>query len=481
MNEAEAGLLLPKWAAASLVLLIIFLMLAPWPVTVWSEYGDADAAWDGIVALLWGETGRLPTDSGVFVEERFRSSPLSIWMTGGLLRLGWIVPPAVPWVMNVATALAGLAIPVLLFRTLRRLLGQGPTLLALVLLLSSPVFFRLRCYGLPTLPAFALFVGSLLCFEVAGRSTRPRRWLAGSFLLLVLAVLVKVDVILLGPAFAVIAWYRGSRGPVAWAAWLMPIAAVLCWHLFCQAVAPGAPQTAETFQNWSGKWRLVPAGLIGRANLLNMAMAPGFGTLALTGAALVPTLSRKRFSFLAAVLVCTVPTVLFWGMREMNSSRHNFWIVVPLAILASTALAERLARRPRVCLAALLGVIAVNYLVGPRQENFRLAPARFYAASLHRAEVNRRYHEKYGMMFGDLAGDRICVHSMSEETAHALAVWLAMADRSEVRVVGSRQNDWRVHSWRGGREYRLWMPDRDLPPGERSALEADGWIVRRGG
>lgn len=196
--------------------------LAPLPLTIWNEYGDADAAWDGIVAVLWAQQGGLPTQTGVFIEERFRSSPLSIWLLHELVRTGRLGAARVARVMNVASAAAGLLIPLLAWRLLSRLRGRDEGIIAVLLLLTSPVFFRLRCYGLPTLPAFACFIGAVLCFDLAATRPRGRGTLAGCLVLLCLvllclalfclAVLMKVDVVLLAPALVAIAWF-GGRGP----------------------------------------------------------------------------------------------------------------------------------------------------------------------------------------------------------------------------------------------------------------------------
>ena len=479
MNGVSSSTL-PPWATRLLVVLAVILVLAPLPVTIWNEFGDADAAWDGIVAVLWAQQGHLPTQTGVFVEERFRSSPLSIWLLKEAVRTGRLEPSEVARATNIITAGAGLLLPLLAWRLLRRLRGTDEALVVLLLLLTSPVFFRLRCYGLPTLPACALFVGGLLCFDHAAVRPQAWWWLLASAASLALAVLTKVDVVLLAPAFVGLAWFRKARPSVAWAAWLIPVAAVVAWHLFCRVIAPAAPETGQTLANWSSKWRLVPAGLIDRTNLLNMAMAPGFGTLALAIVAAAWAVTRRQIGLAMAVAACVLPTILFWGMREMNSSRHNFWLVLPLALFAAAGLIGWLRVRPGAVLVALLASLGCNYLVGPWQEDFRLAPANFHVAAIRRARQVRSFDERYEAMFADAAHRRICVHSMREETAHALAVWLQRFDHSEVRVTGKGQNDWKVRSSEDGAESRLWMPDQDQPLNP-AALAADGWTVRRGG
>jgi hypothetical protein len=122
---------------------IVFVALAHLPLVIWSAYGSDDAAWDGIAVMLWAQHDRLPTETGVFVEERFRSSPLPSYVIKRLLVAGIVPYRNVPLLMNVATLLAGVLIPGLLFLLWRPLATSSEAAMGVALLLFAPEFFSL--------------------------------------------------------------------------------------------------------------------------------------------------------------------------------------------------------------------------------------------------------------------------------------------------------------------------------------------------
>jgi hypothetical protein len=285
-----------------------------------------------------------------------------------------------------------------------------------------------------------------------------------------LAVLTKVDVILLSPALLVIALVvplEGGRWKYVVLGLALPIVALMVWHLFCQLVAPEAPQTGETFQRWSHRWGLAPSGLWDRDNLRAMLMAPGVGTvLTLVPVTLVCLASRAGRPLAAAALVCILPTILFWGMRELNSSRHNFWIVIPVALLIAAAV-QRTVHDWRWKTVLIAAICAGNYFLGPRPfaETYRQATSRFLTAAAARNERVSKEHADYELLVRRRGTMRkMCIVHVGAARARAIATFVAHADRCDVRVLGSSHNDWHLTARFGDETLSVWIPDtQNLP------------------
>ena len=65
--------------------------------------------------------GVLPTESGLFVEMRFRSSPLYIFSLKSLLGAELLSPRALPYAVNLAALPVGLLFPLVLYLLVLRL------------------------------------------------------------------------------------------------------------------------------------------------------------------------------------------------------------------------------------------------------------------------------------------------------------------------------------------------------------------------
>lgn len=436
------------------------------PFAIWTAYGSDDAAWDGIVIMLWAQHDRLPIETGLFVQERFRSSPLPAYLLKLSLDAGLLAFTSLPLAMNAAAVLAGLLVPGLLFVVWRRLASDVEAAIAVLLVLVSPEFFTLKFDGLPTLPAVALFLAALWVLVASIQNVRGRSLLVAAFaVLVVLAVLTKVDVVLLSPAVVVIAWMTTS-GAARWraVAWSLaaPLAALVVWHLFCRLVAPEAPSSGDALARWSEKWGIVPSGLLDPDNLRAMLMAPGVGTaLALLPAVAWCFAGRERRWHIAALLACILPTVLFWGMRELNSSRHNFWIVIPLAVFVAAAVHHSHPGTPwkwAVVAALCLG----NYFLGPSpaQESYRQATSHFFTAALDRKARVQRDQAEYRLLFLERGDKRkICIWPIGSARARAIATLIAHSDSCQATISNPDRHEWRLDLQVNGQPVHFWLPD----------------------
>lgn len=466
------------WVSAVVIALLAALALSHLPFVVLDWYASADAAWHGSVATLWAHAGHLPVESGAFVEMRFRSTPLYTAWVADALAAGRLAPVDVPRVFNWMGLPAGLAIPPVFYGLLRRLVSPRAALIAVALLLSSPLFFELRWQGFPSLPAWLALLVSLLAFERAldGMRLHPG-WIAAAAASLALAVLLKTDVVLLGPAYAVIAWSRtapGARARALALALALPIGAVALWHLACETLSPAGPGTLQSLGAMEARWSLAPSGLWRRDNLVAMAMAAGMATsLAALGAAALAVRDRGLRPALGAALLCMGPTWLWWGMRELNSSRHNLWLLLPMLALLGLAIARRVPR-PAAQAAVVLALALGNYFVGPTRDDFRLAPARWLESAAARRDQRLRYGRDYRLAFRQPV-PRLAVAGGAG--AWAVGAALAVADDAEARAIrGGRE--WRLRTRVDGDEREIWL----LPAGARlTADELRTWTVIRPG
>lgn len=454
------------WPTFALLAAVAFLTAAHLPVVAWNAYGSDDAAWDGIAILLWSQHDRLPTETGLFVEERFRSSPLPAYLTRRLLAAGVLRPSDVPLTMNLAAASAGVILPGLLFLLVRQLASAAEGVIASVLLLLSPEFFSLKLDGMPTLPATVLLLVAVWCFVGGMQPSRSRPvLLALSALFLAAATLTKVDVILLSPALLVASLVlprpKDRWKYVALSA-ALSVACVLAWHFFCRWAAPEAPDTGETFQRWSQRWGIVPDGLWDLDNRTAMLMAPGVGTvLALLPAAVWCWYQRQTRWLVVAAVVCSLPTILFWGMRELNSSRHNFWLVLPLAVLVAVAVHRAIGSQTWKVL-AVVAIGAGNYFLGPppERETYRQATSHFFSAALARQVRVQQEHQDYELVVRRRGPIRkLCIWDVGPARARAIAVFVSHSVRCEVRVDGKSHNDWWLEPRIGGDKLLIWLPD----------------------
>jgi len=477
----------PAWLRATLVAAIGVLAISHLPFVV-DGYGETDAALTGIVATLWAQEGRLPTESGIFVERRFRSNPLYVYLLKSLLSADAISRDGIAAFMNGLTAVCGVLLPVGIFLAVRRVMSPAEAGLTTLLTLVAPVVFHSNCIGFPTIPSLLGFVCSILAFQRAIQAQRMRYgWAALSGGLLIFAVLTKADVVLAAPCMLIVVLMRGhvrQQKKFVALACILPIVSVWVWSVFCQVMAPNVASTLNTFQSWSKQWPLHPAGVFSPLNLINTVMAPGIGTaIAFAGAMLACLVNRTwRFAALAAA-VCILPTLLFWGMRNINSSRHNLWIVIPVAALVSFVI-HRLFQKlaPKIVIVGL--ICLTNYLVGPKLPTQFTASARWFDGAKRRDEQLRKVQ-------GDLAlavrqpvpNGKLCF------LQHPSGPWiaaasLAQADRSNIRRSGPRQSVWHIETTTKGRPMSIWIPNaRDRSRRTWNRIHREGWtaIVPRKG
>jgi hypothetical protein len=481
-RESETGAA-GKWLALAAGIAIVVLAIAHVPF-VTMGYAEQDAAHTGILAAVWAQDGVFPVDLGEFVRERFRSSPAYVYTLKVLIGSGMLSRASVAGFMSVVSAACGVFVPLAAFVLLRRLRGGGEATWAVILLLASPVFFESRCYGFPALVALFAFLLAVLFFD-ASLSSRGIRFvrvcLATCFL--VLAVTIKVDIVLLSPAFLVVGLLRthvpSRKASLAWACVLPPVG-VLGWHLFCMVSAPGAADTFQSYAWWSERWPLSGAGLADRKNLVRVVMAPGVGTAVVFVLALLACVVKRGWRAIGlAVFACVLPTLAFWGMRELNSSRHNLWLVVPAGVLVSFVL-HRVVNRVWLRAILIAGICAGNYLIGPANVTWGTAPARFFRAARGNQRLFRRIDRDCVLALRQpLPNGRICFFQNSGSTWVAASA-VAISERCDFHKTGQAGTG---HAWEftaviDGETKRIWVPyARDTSRQTLERIFTEGWIA----
>lgn len=476
-----------RWWRYGVAAVIGVLALAHLPFVVYG-YGETDAALTAIVATLWAQDGQLPLESALFVEERFRSNPLYVHLIKSLLCAEWISRDQIAAAMNGFTALCGIVLPAAAFIVLRRLTSPAEAAIATVLILVSPVVFHSNCIGFCTIPSLLGFLFSVMTFQrFMDRPDRRYGWAALSAGLLILAVLTKVDVLLLSPCLVMTALIHGNlrrRKEAIALACVFPFVGVFVWHVYCQAVAPNASDTVSAFQSWSKQWPLYPAGLYSGLNLTNVVMAPGIGTAAAFGLGVVVCLLHKAWrSAVLAILGCILPTLLFWGMQEINSSRHNLWIVIPVAAFVSFVL-YRLLKRTWLILLVLAGIGAGNYLLGPTIPTQFNASAHWFQAASARKQVLAAIHRDFALATRQFVpnGKLCCYRNPSGPWIAAVAV--ANSDRSSIKRSGPKQSVWHIEMTIRSKSKIIWVPNAlDRSRETWNKIHDEGWtaIVWRNG
>ncbi len=224
-----------RWLLAALALYLVY------------GYALTDAGLVGPDEPRYAAIGREMARSGDWITPRlwgqpwFEKPPLLYWMTAaaGRLGLGDDLAPRLP------VALMSVAFLLLYYRLLRTEIGQRAALFATAILGTSALWIAFSQVAVTDLPMSATFAAGML-LGLRWLSSGDRRWLAGTSLLLALAVLAKGLVPL---ALALPLLWAGRK---RWTDWLrpLPLAAFVLvatpWYLLC-TLRNGQPFLAEFF------------------------------------------------------------------------------------------------------------------------------------------------------------------------------------------------------------------------------------------
>ncbi len=281
--------------------------------------GEADAGRLLQCAVLWHVTG----DAAAAYS---RVSPL--YVNFMKLLLDWDVSIAsIPTYLNWFNVfMSSMAIfPVYCFW--KMIFNRNVALWGTIFLLFSPSFWLASIYGMPHLPAFVFLSLALLFFLLAleddGKVTISLYLL--SLVSMMVACTFKADIFLCGSAFgAVVLLKKKLSVKTAVLAVIPAILGVASPIVYYKFIALPDVSTSAFANQWSDQYLFTIKAFLNRKNLLVLPHVNGpviFYT-ALTAALIVSVICKKQRWLILAVLIWILPTEIWWGFRDGNSSRH---------------------------------------------------------------------------------------------------------------------------------------------------------------
>jgi hypothetical protein len=366
-----------------------------------SGFGEPDAARLAVLAAEWHETGSM---TGYLYEPR--TSPLYIHALKLLMDVGapmtWV-----PLLINWVNVILGGLILIPLFYLWRRLSDVSTAVVTCVLITVAPAFWAASIYGMPHLPAYVVFVSSLLFYVQAIRSrTLALPHYAAAVALGILAVMLKADIILCFGAYIGAALYVGRLNRASLlVALAIPLIAFVSTVTYARLITPSATGLTQTVDVWS---RTFPFTLESITDATNRSVLIQTAGRALTAAIIVSVVylavRREQWRGLVFVLVWALPPILFWGLRMGNSARHMMSSHSALLFLVALALVALFSRRA-VRWSVLTLLIAANLLMGPNVGS-STAPASRPFGIKSSIEEFQRYRHDAGRIYASFDVDR---------------------------------------------------------------------------
>lgn len=353
-------------------------------------FGEGDAARLAVQALAWHDTGELE-----ILTYTVRVSPLYLTGLRRLLEAG-VAPEQLPAWMNAASAVAGALVWVPLYLLWRRAANPPVALAACLLFAFTPAFWHANHYGMPHLPAFLFFALACVCAGrfLAATGAAFLGWLTLACLCACLALGLKADVIMafgapVGLAFLV--RRAGPRNLVACA--LVPLVGLFFVTRYASTIAPALGELGDLGGHagrWSERFPITLEALLNPDNVVVPAYGAGVALFALMVAAVAFALVSREHRRLAVwALFWSTPALLFWGLREGNSTRHMMAVYPPLCLLVAVAGSALLPSRG-LRVGALVALLVGNYFAAPAfSRTFRMGGRLFSGQARVQADVDR--------------------------------------------------------------------------------------------
>ena len=330
------------------------------------DLSEPDAARLANDAIVWQQTGRIHAAT---VDYRIRTSPLY------LLALHWLLDAGVdanrlPRIMNLTNAVIGSFGLVAVHLFVRRLVGSSASLLTLVFLSSSPSYWLACQCGFPHLVAFVCMVMSFALLAPA-RSSRLRDFalICCGWIILSASYALKADFVLFAIGLPLTARIAGRSWTASFAMLTLPALAIGGVMLASRILLPELPPAHEFASSWHTSYptRVAAFVRLDEIRYVVSAVGPALAIAALGALVTITFRGPPNAQLLCAAVACWfLPTVTFWGLRELNSVRHNMapWLM-PLAVLASFIVTRMQSTASRTVVVSAL--LIVNYAIGSQQ------------------------------------------------------------------------------------------------------------------
>ena len=401
-KESLAGYVLSALVALNLLLHLPFLLM--------EVFGEGDAARLALVSLQLAYHQEGPLQ---IFQDPIYSAPLYV----ALLRLGiesGLIHPAniIAW-MTTASYIASAVVTAALYIFIFQLSGSNLAASGAGLLLQlNPTFWFNSIYGFPTILAIAFLLLALVLFQSGLAKTRGvvKAALAGSaFILFGAATLVKIDAFLAGVVLYLPVWQSASRREhrLIWLAAMLGLGlgSFGLYSLYTGALLSG--QQAFTFYDvWNLRFPFDMTYFLSRANLEIIFRSAGvFSIPAAILASYFLAKDHKLRSALFWIATSALIVVVFWGVREGNSARHNLLPAVFVVMLLALPLATRVSARWGIILAVMC---FGNYFILPPQANTTSPSGRLAANSTLLREARLGLHQT-GRAISNLQEDKMAL------------------------------------------------------------------------
>jgi hypothetical protein len=329
-------------------------------ISIITGFGEPDAARLATFAVEWHHSGTIHEYSYAL-----RTSPLYIHGIIILLDLGipqGVIPHLMNW-LNVILGSLTLVSLYLLWRQLSRPLTSG---IACLFFSATPAFWLANIYGMAHLPAFALFITSLLLFSqsMTGTNRNAITWMAASAVLAVLSVFLKADIILCFGAYLgmAICMHSTSKLNIMYS-FVIPVVALLAVILYSNTILPGMPSLGGSVTTWATSFPFTIQAISDGYNRMIPVRTTGIFLFAACVLSIFYCLLRRRnMRLLLFCLMWACPLILFWGLKMGNSARHMMAAFCPL-LLISSLVAVDIFKRPRLLCTYIAAVLIANYFV----------------------------------------------------------------------------------------------------------------------
>jgi len=349
--------------------------------------------------------------------------------------IDWGLPVAdLPALMNWANVIVGSLALIPMFLLWRDLVGQSAAAAATLLYAATPTFWLANIYGMPHLPALALFLLSLLLFTRALRRTGWRYLLriAAASVCMVVACIMKADIVMCsGALLGILLLERrcGLRNLLAAAA--LPIVGVALTLVYAKLAIPTAASTAQSAVGWSKRFPFDARALydVQQMGIMVFSVGPVFFA-ALAASAVFCAVRKKHRRVLLLAALWALPPMLFWGLKLGNSARHMTAAYCGAFVLIGVASSVFGKARSRAAAVALLGVLNYFCFV-PKSSTVIPSPRLFESAVLLQEKVEH-LHAK-GREFAEFDADK---KLLLGGWSNAYPMFEVIANAKDFKVVG---------------------------------------------
>ncbi|HSF81642.1 MAG TPA: hypothetical protein VLA49_10435 [Anaerolineales bacterium] len=401
-TKSLAGYILVALIALNLLLHLPFLLL--------NTFGESDAARVALVSLQLAYHQEGPQQ---VYQDAIYSAPFYIALVRQGLQVGLIRPANIIVWMTITSYVASAVVTAMVFVFIFNLTGSIMAASgAGVLLQLNPTFWFNSLYGFPTILAIAFLFLALIFFQT-GLSKTPASlkaiMIGSAFILFLLAILMKIDVFLAGVIFCLPVWRSATKYKLRliWLAALMGLALGSFWLYSQYTRGLLSNQLASAFYgDWNVKFPIDVGYFFSRDNLEIIFRSAGIFSLPLAAIA-SPFLAKDQTlrPVLTWISAAALVLVVFWGVREGNSARHNLLPDIFLVMLLALPLSTKLHIRWGVLLVLMcIG----NYFVLPPQVGMVAPTGRLATNSILLQEARLNLHNR-GRTIANLTEDKVAV------------------------------------------------------------------------